>query len=153
MSRQKSSFLCGGDHESWPDSSSEVYSSYVLRASPGQLPPFPKPGKGGARKSLEALLELIDEEVDVLLDLLVGPLAAREALHERQELGDEHRREVLRGRLDNQVPERGDDDADDLLLDRVAREVRQERDHVVLAATRGVGQRVSEWGKVGRRTG
>jgi hypothetical protein len=39
LSRQKSSFLCGGVHASWPDLSSEVYSSYVLwsRAQVHQL--------------------------------------------------------------------------------------------------------------------
>lgn len=34
LSRQKSSFLCGGDQVSWPDASSDLYSSQVLLASP-----------------------------------------------------------------------------------------------------------------------
>jgi hypothetical protein len=51
--------------------------------------------EGGERKGVEASVELVFEELNVLGDVLVGPLPCRKIFDEGQELGDEHGGQVL----------------------------------------------------------
>lgn len=87
-----------------------------------------------SRHAIKARLEFVGQKVDILLDLVV---AKHPSLHRlldpRQHLGDQHGREVLLRRARDEVPERRDDDAEDLFLDRLLGEVEQERDQVVPA--------------------
>lgn len=160
LSRQKSSFLCGGDHVSSPDASSDLYSSYVLCAT---LDTFISTGPtgvereraeearaGDAREAGKARLELVDEELYVVPDLVVRELAALERLDVGEDLGDEHGREVGLWGLGDEVAERGERDADHFFLDGALRDVEEERDEVVLPA--GAGAHLVSLGAGGRPT-
>lgn len=91
-------------------------------------------GECCSRHAIKARLEFVGQKVDIVLDLVVAkhpPL--HRLLDPRQHLGDQHGREVLLRRARDEVPERRDDDAEDLFLDRLLGEIEQERDQVVPA--------------------
>jgi hypothetical protein len=63
-------------------------------------------GVWDAREALKPCFEFVSEELHILQDILVRPLARRKVLHEWQELSNQHRWQIGRWRFRDKVLER-----------------------------------------------
>jgi hypothetical protein len=60
-------------------------------------------GVWDAREALKPRFEFVSKELHILQDILVRPLARRKVLHEREELGNQHRWQIGRWRFRDKV--------------------------------------------------
>jgi hypothetical protein len=60
-------------------------------------------GVWDAREALKPGFEFVSQELHIFQDILVRPLAPREVLHEWEELGNQHRRQIGRWRFRDEV--------------------------------------------------
>lgn len=155
FSFQNSSLSWAGLHDRWPLSSSDSYSSHVLPGRPSILSVTLHKKKsqierkrGDVRERLCPFLENRPDKLQVRHELLVLPpntlSTLLEPVDERQSTSGKEGRRVDLWRESEKVGERGEDNAQDLLLGRRASESQQRWEQIVLPMTAKSKEGVSE---------